>query len=65
MNYFLDKLFQPSETELFTMPDVFLAMTVSALLCLVLGNVYRYTHRGTSYQGSQPCRGPDSGGCNH
>ena len=52
MNYFLDKLFRPSETELFTIPEVFLAMTVSSLLCFILANVYRYTHRGTSYSQS-------------
>lgn len=51
-NYFLDKLFRPAETELFSVPDVLLAMTVSALLCFVLANVYRYTHRGTSYSQS-------------
>jgi hypothetical protein len=50
--YFLDKLFQPSETEIFTTAELFLAMTVSALLCFVLANVYRYTHRGTSYSQS-------------
>jgi uncharacterized membrane protein YhiD involved in acid resistance len=50
--YFLDKLFQSSETELFGTADVFLAMTVSALLCFVLAQVYRYTHRGTSYSQS-------------
>lgn len=51
-NYFLDKLFMPSETGLFTTGDLFLAMAVSALLCFVLANVYRYTHRGTSYSQS-------------
>ena len=51
-SYFLDKLFQQSETELFGIADVFLAMTVSALLCLALAQVYRYTHRGTSYSQS-------------
>ena len=34
------------------MPDLLLAMTVSALLCFVLANVYRYTHRGTNYSQS-------------
>jgi uncharacterized membrane protein YhiD involved in acid resistance len=52
MQYFLDKLFQPSETELFSAPDVFLAMAVAALLCFVLAQVYRYTHRGVSYSQS-------------
>ena len=51
-NYFLDKLFRPSEADLFTMPDLFLAMTVSALLCFVIAHVYRETHRGTSYSQS-------------
>ena len=51
-NLFLDKLLQPSATEIFGTADVFLAMTMSALLCLVLANVYRYTHRGTSYSQS-------------
>jgi uncharacterized membrane protein YhiD involved in acid resistance len=51
-NYFLDKLFQPSETEIFGAADVLLAMTVAALLCFVLASVYRYTHRGTSYSQS-------------
>jgi hypothetical protein len=51
-NYFLDLLFQPSETDIFTASDVFLAMTVSALLAFVLSLVYRYTHRGTSYSQS-------------
>lgn len=51
-SYFLDKLFQPSEAEIFGTADVFLAMTVSALLCFVLAQVYRYTHRGTSYSQS-------------
>ena len=52
IQYFLDKLFQPSETELFTAPEVFLAMAVSALLCFVLAQVYRHTHRGVSYSQS-------------
>ena len=51
-NYFLDQLFKPSATELFGPADLFLAMTVAALLTFVLGSVYRYTHRGTSYSQS-------------
>ncbi len=52
MNYFLDKLFKSSETEMFGLADVLLAMTVSALLCFILAQVYRHTHRGTSYSQS-------------
>ncbi len=51
-NYFLDQLFKPSSAELFGPADLFLAMTVAALLVFVLGTVYRYTHRGTSYSQS-------------
>ena len=51
-NYFLDKLFQPAEADLFGPADLVLAMTVAALLCFVLANVYRHTHRGTSYSQS-------------
>ncbi len=51
-NYFLDKLFQPSQTDIFSTPDLFLAMTVSTLLAFVLAHVYRFTHRGTSYSQS-------------
>lgn len=51
-NYFLDQLFRPSDAELFGPADLFLAMTVAALLVFVLGAVYRYTHRGTSYSQS-------------
>ena len=50
--YFLEKLFQPSETDIFTFPDLILAMTISALLAYVLAYAYRYTHRGTSYSQS-------------
>lgn len=50
--FFLDKLFRPAETELFTATDVVLAMTVAALLCFVLAQVYRHTHRGISYSQS-------------
>ena len=52
LNYFLDQLIKPSEADLFTLPDVLLAMMVSALLSYVLSLVYRYTHRGTSYSQS-------------
>lgn len=51
-NYFLDQLFRPSETDIFTLPDVLLAMTVASLLAFVLSLVYRHTHRGTSYSQS-------------
>jgi len=51
-NYFLDQLFRPSDTDLFTFPDIMLAMTVSALLTFALASVYRFTHRGTSYSQS-------------
>jgi uncharacterized membrane protein YhiD involved in acid resistance len=51
-NYFLDMLLKPSETDIFSVPEVLLAMTVSTLLCYVLSMVYRHTHRGTSYSQS-------------
>ena len=51
-NYFLDQLLRTSETTLFSLADVLLAMTVSTLLCFVLAQVYRHTHRGTSYSQS-------------
>lgn len=51
-NYFLDQLFRPADTDLFTFPDIMLTMTVTALLTFVLTSVYRYTHRGTSYSQS-------------
>lgn len=51
-NYFLDKLFKPSDATLFGWFDIFLAMTVATLLCFVLSQVYRTTHRGTSYSQS-------------
>ena len=51
-NYFLDKLFKPAQTDIFSAGDLFLAMTVSALLAFVLAHVYRTTHRGTSYSQS-------------
>jgi len=50
--YLLDKFLKPSEIEMFGVVDVFLAMTISGLLCYVLAQVYRYTHRGTSYSQS-------------
>lgn len=49
MDYFLSQLFQRSDTTLFSFGDVAVAMTVTALLCLMLTTVYRATHRGTSY----------------
>ena len=51
-NYFLDMLFKPSETDIFSSAEVLLAMTVSTLLCYVFSQVYRHTHRGTSYSQS-------------
>lgn len=51
-NYFLDQLFRPAETDLFTLPDILLAMTVAAALAYVLATIYRATHRGTSYSQS-------------
>jgi uncharacterized membrane protein YhiD involved in acid resistance len=51
-NYFLDRLLQPSETDMFGSLDLMLAMSVAALLCFVLTSVYRQTHRGTSYSQS-------------
>ena len=50
--YFLEKLFQPSQMDLFTTTDLFLAMIIAALLSFVLAHVYRATHRGTSYSQS-------------
>jgi hypothetical protein len=49
---FLNRLFQPAATEVFGTTDIFLAMTVSSLLCFALASVYRFTHRGTSYSQS-------------
>jgi uncharacterized membrane protein YhiD involved in acid resistance len=49
---FLDRLLQPGTSEVFGTADIFLAMSVSTLLCLALSQVYRYTHRGTSYSQS-------------
>jgi hypothetical protein len=39
-------------TSAFTLTDVGLVLGLSFLLTLVLGHVYRYTHRGTSYSQS-------------
>jgi uncharacterized membrane protein YhiD involved in acid resistance len=52
IDYFLSQLFQPSDTTLFSVADVLLSMVVTTLLCLMLTQVYRYTHRGTSYSQS-------------
>ncbi len=49
MDYFLSQLFRHSDVTLFSFADVVVAMTVTALLCLMLTAVYRATHRGTSY----------------
>ena len=51
-DYFLDQLFRASETDIFGVADLMLAMTVAALLAFVLTQVYRTTHRGTSYSQS-------------
>ena len=51
-NYFMDLLFRPAEAELFSAPEVMLAMIVSTLLAFILSVVYRTTHRGTSYSQS-------------
>lgn len=51
-DYFLDQLFRPSETNLFSLSDVLLAMTIATLLAFILAQVYRFTHRGTSYSQS-------------
>ena len=48
-NYFLDRLLQPSEVDLFGPLDLVLAMTVSALLCFVLASVYRRHNRKNSH----------------
>jgi uncharacterized membrane protein YhiD involved in acid resistance len=49
VSYFLDQLIRDQDPYLFSMADVLLAMTVAVLLAYVLANVYRATHRGTSY----------------
>ena len=48
----LNSLFRASETDLFGPGDLLMAMTIAALLTLVLSYVYRYTHRGTAYSQS-------------
>jgi hypothetical protein len=52
MDYFLEQLFQRSDTTLFSFADVVMTMVVSTLLALMLTAVYRITHRGTSYSQS-------------
>jgi hypothetical protein len=52
IDYFLSQLFQPADTTLFSAADVLLSMVVTTLLCFMLTQVYRYTHRGTSYSQS-------------
>lgn len=49
--HFLSQLFRSDEV-LFGLADVLLALVVSTILCLMLGYVYRRTHRGTSYSQS-------------
>ena len=51
-SFFLEKLLQTPSTELFSTADVFLAMGISTLLCWVISQIYRMTHRGTSYSQS-------------
>jgi len=48
----IDQLFRPSDADLFGAADIFLAMFVSTLLAFALTQVYRHTHRGTSYSQS-------------
>ena len=50
--FFLDKLLRSAEPDLFSIADLFLSMSVAALLAYVLATVYRHTHRGTSYSQS-------------
>jgi uncharacterized membrane protein YhiD involved in acid resistance len=52
IDYFLSQLFQPADTTLFSAADVLLSMVVTTLLCFMLTQVYRYTHRGTCYSQS-------------
>lgn len=52
VDFFLSKLFVPSEGVVFGVADVLLAMAVTTLLCFMLAHVYRATHRGTSYSQS-------------
>ncbi len=52
IDFFLSQLFQPAENTLFSVADVLLSMVVTTLLCFMLTQVYRYTHRGTSYSQS-------------
>ena len=51
-NWFLDQLLRPTETNMFNLGDVLMAMVVATLLCFVLAQAYRHTHRGTSYSQS-------------
>ena len=50
--FFLDKLLRTAEPDMFSAPDLLLAMCVAALLAYVLAHTYRHTHRGTSYSQS-------------
>ncbi len=52
VEHFLSQLMRPSNDTLFSFSDVVMAMTVTALLCFLLTQVYRHTHRGTSYSQS-------------
>jgi hypothetical protein len=52
IDYFLTQLFRPAESTMFSLADVLLSMIVTTLLCFMLTQVYRHTHRGTSYSQS-------------
>ena len=49
---FFDQLFRTAESDIFTFSDIALAMTITTLLTFVLAQIYRQTHRGTSYSQS-------------
>ena len=46
---FLNALFNQTTTDVFSPSDVILALTLSFFLALIVGWVYKVTHRGTSY----------------
>ncbi|SVD78297.1 uncharacterized protein METZ01_LOCUS431151 [marine metagenome] len=47
--FLLDKLFQNTESVIFSPMDVLLAMLISIILCFVLAYTYKVTHHSTSY----------------
>lgn len=49
---FFDQLFRTGESDIFTFSDIALAMVITTLLTFVLAQIYRQTHRGTSYSQS-------------